>query len=118
MKNFTIKETELKDLAKEDLLYRSYSQNGDAKVFEFNNDTLNIIDPTLFLYHCLNLSMATIARLAWIFHKPPFWYDPNKKTLVIASYGAAESQLKEIQKAKILFYKLIKNNVKEPLNQK
>ena len=108
--NFIITETELKDLAKEDFFYRTYAQNGeDLKVFEFNNNALNIIDPTLFLYHCLNLSMATIARLAWIFHKPPFWYDPIDKRLVIASYGAAEYQLKEIQKAKILFYKLINN---------
>ena len=105
--NFTITETELKNLAKEDLLYRSYSEIGDIKVFEFNNNTLKIVDPTLFLYHCLNLSISTIARLAWIFHEQPFWYDPIDKRLVIASYGAAEYQLEEIQKAKILFYKLI-----------
>ena len=105
--NFTITETELKNLAKEDFFYSPYLQSGDISVFEFSNNALNIIDPTLFLYHCLKLSMATIARLAWIFHEQPFWYDPAKKTLVIASYGAKEYQLKEIQKAKILFYKLI-----------
>ena len=107
--DFIITEAEFKSLAKEDLFYRPYLQVGDTKVFEFNNDTLNIIDPALFLYHCLNLSISTIARLAWIFHKPPFWYDHIDKKLVIASYGAAEYQLKEIQKAKILFNKLINN---------
>ena len=107
--NFIITEAEFKSLAKEDLLYRSYSQNGDAKVFEFNNVTLNVIDPTLFLHHCLNLSMSTIARLAWIFHKPPFWYDPIDKRLVIASYGAKEYHKEEIERAKILFNKLINN---------
>ena len=107
--DFIITETEFKNLAKEDLFYRSYLQKEDIKVFEFSNNALNVIDPSLFLYHYLRLSVSTVGRLAWIFHKPPFWYDPIDKRLVIASYGAKEYHKEEIERAKILFNKLINN---------
>ena len=103
---YTIKETEIKKLAKEDQFYRLFLNKGDINLFKFENENLDIYDPGLFL-HYLGVGIAAVGRLAWVINPIPFYYSKEKKRLILESYYAKPWHLEQFNKAINKFNELI-----------
>ena len=84
---YTVTEKELRSLAKNDRYYLCYLNKGDIQLFTLNGDSLLIHDLSLFLKY-LGLSVAAIARLAWIFGDPCHY--SSSEGLKLSSYKASQ----------------------------
>ena len=101
---YTVTEKELRSLAKDDRYYLSYLDRGDIQLFTFNGDSLEIHDLSLFLKY-LGLSVAAIARLAWIFGDPCYY--SSSEGLKLSSYRASKLHKQQYADAINKFNQLI-----------